>query len=314
MRQNLENQNLVNNPWKDGEDKYDPSIPTATLQIYDYIAEELKRPKDTHVNRASSANMCYLRSWYQRNGFEGTQLTPRKIVNFALGDITERVVIYFIEQGLVGPGKLYREVFFGKEIGEIPIQGKKIKIHEQEMLRTMVGPFEITSHVDGWGIRNSDGKKELIEVKSAANFGFDEFKENGPGDYLRQAHVNMKAIGADSVRFYYLRKEIGSLWSRLEPWSDAIMQEVEDNYRLANQEIKPDRPDYPMTEEEVGQGRGRPKLKTGRMQLNWKCEYCIFTRNCFPDMVEEWVPGRSGLSKPAYFIPKPKEKENEIQK
>lgn len=56
---------LIKNPYASLEDRADELIPTATKQIYDFIGDYLNRPKDTNVNRASSAPMCVRRRWYQ---------------------------------------------------------------------------------------------------------------------------------------------------------------------------------------------------------------------------------------------------------
>ena len=201
---------LQANPFAEFEDRQEDSVPTATLQIYQFISEYLERDKDTNVNRASAATMCVRRRWYSHNGYEGTPLTPRKVVNFQLGDLSERVVLFYIKSALVGPGKLYSEVNFGDVIGSIHFQGKELEIYKQKTFSfTMENGQRITAHVDGLGKRNSDGKWELIEIKSAADYGFDSFVDNGPGDYLKQAHASMmtdecSALGIDQVRFFYL--------------------------------------------------------------------------------------------------------------
>ena len=269
------------NPWAKWEDKAEPTVPTATLQIYKFIEEYLARAPDTHVNRASSATMCFKRRWYQKNGYEATPLTPRKIVNFTLGDLTEKVVLYFIIKGCVGPGKLYSVVDFGMPIGSIFIQDKRINIYDQEDLTAQLGDIEVTAHVDGWGKRNSDGKWELIEVKSAADYGFDKFKENGPDDYLKQAMVNLqtnkaKELGADSVRFFYLKKNTGHLWDRSFPFDPELFKDVIEEFKIANGSEEPKRPYLPVTEA----FRGKP---TGRKKLYWACHYCPFTQTCWPE-------------------------------
>src|SRR5438874_2705653 len=101
-------------------------FPSATLQIYNFIAEYLNRVENNHINRASSASLCYKRRWFQKNNYESTPLTPRKRVNFLLGDLSEKTIQFFIKEGCTGPGKLYSEVDFGKEIGEFTIQGKRV--------------------------------------------------------------------------------------------------------------------------------------------------------------------------------------------
>ncbi len=262
------------------DERHDPSTPTATVQIYDYINEALGRKEaDTHVNRASAASMCHKRRWYQRQGYAGEPLTPRVIVNFTLGDLTEHTVKYFIAQGCVGPGKLYSEVDFGKEVGRFTIQnGKEIILYDQEDLTAQIGEITVTAHVDGWGKRNSDGLWELIEVKSAADYGYERFKDEGPGEYLKQATVNLqtgraKELGAVGVRFFYLKKNTGHMWDRYFAYSFDLSLEVAEEYRLANAAEEPKAP-YNLKEET---SRQKP---TGRIIAQYPCSYCPFLAQC----------------------------------
>ncbi len=262
------------------DERNDPTTPTATLQIYSFIDAYLgRKEQDTHVNRASAASMCHLRRWFQGHGYPGEALTPRVIVNFTLGDLTEHTVKYFIAQGCVGPGKLYSHVDFGKVIGQFTIQnGKEITLYDQEDLTAQIGELTVTAHVDGWGKRNSDGLWELIEVKSAADYGYDRFKEEGPGEYLKQAVVNLqtgraKELGAVGVRFFYLKKNTGHMWDRYFPYDAELALEVAEEYRLAAGDERPRAP-YHLTEETF---RTKP---TGRIVAKYPCSYCPYLAEC----------------------------------
>jgi hypothetical protein len=256
-------------------------IPTATREIYGFIGEYLARPPDTHINRASSATLCYKRRWYQGQGYKPMPLTPRKMVNFLLGNLSEMVMQFFIKEACVGPGKLYSEVDFGKEIGSFNVQGKKITVYEQEDLYCETPDFKITSHVDGFGKRNSDGAWELIECKSSADYGFDKFKEEGVGDYIKQAHVNMRTtkaieLGITQVRFFYLKKNTGHLWDRLFDYNPQTFLNTVYEYLIANNKTEPRAPYNPIAET----FRGKP---TGRMVLPWQCAYCSYVNVCKPE-------------------------------
>lgn len=290
---------LKDNPFLKFEDAGEAQIPTATLQVYEFISEYLTREKDTHVNRASSATLCPKRRWFQRKGVEGKPITPRKIVNFLLGDLSEKTMNYFVKQGCVGPGKLYSEVDFGTPIGSFNFQNKQIEIYKQQDLVANIAGFEVTAHVDGWGKRNIDGKWELIEFKSASNYGFSDFKKEGPGDYLRQATVNLQTnraqeLEAKEVRFFYLRKETGHLWSSVHSITPELIKEVEDGFRIANGEQEPPTPHAP----EAETFRGKP---TGRMVLGFPCSYCPYIEKCHKAEVEfkndQWLNQR-----PVYVV------------
>jgi hypothetical protein len=293
----VSDQALEYNPFAPNEEKAgEEMIPTATLQIYRAVEQELAREESTHVNRASAANMCVRRRWYQRMGHRGTPLTPRKILNFAAGDIGEHVVKYFILKGCVGPGKLYSEVDFGKQVGTFTIQHKEIPIFEQQTLRAVIGGIEVTAHGDGWGKRNADGKWEYIECKTAADFGFDRFVAEGPGDYVNQAHAVMmtdlaESRGVRETRFFFMKKSTGHIWDRLERWDDRIAGEVALGYQLSNREEIPNRP-YGAVEETY---RRKP---TGRQVLPWQCGYCPFTETCWPGVEKQFKNG-----KPVFVMP-----------
>lgn len=275
-------ENLLENPFSKWEEKPEPNVPTATLQIYNFINEYLRRQEvDTHVNRASAASMCYKRRWYQRKGFIGTPLTPRKMVNFLLGDLSEKTLQFFIKKGCVGPNRIYSEVNFGEPKGTFIIQNKNIVVYEQEDLSALIGGFLVTAHVDGWGKRNSDGKWELIEIKSAADYGFDSFKSTGPGDYLKQAMVNLQTfkaleLNAKEVRFFYLKKNTGHLYDRVFHFDQELANEVAEEYRLANSKEEPKAP-YVLQPETF---RGKP---TGRIIAKFPCTYCSYLKKCHGD-------------------------------
>lgn len=285
---------LVSNPFAQYEDRQEDSIPTATRMIYEHIATYLERRKDTYINRASSASMCVRRRWYQGKGYDATPLTPRKQVNFLLGDLTERVLLYFIKSSLVGDGKLYSEVNFGKLIGSINFQGKPLELYEQETMGfSLPNGARVSGRADGFGKRNSDGKWELIEIKSAADYGFDQFVDEGPGDYLKQSHALMltdecKALDIKQVRFFYLRKNTGNLWDRLHDFDEVTANLVVQEYMLAMHEEAPPRP-YGLIEETYY------KKPTGRMTVPWQCGYCSFTEACQGKFTKEFKNGKPKL-------------------
>lgn len=270
--------------------------PTATRMIYSFIDEYLGRSESTNVNRASSAPRCYKARWYQRKGYEGEKINARAIVNFTLGDLTEHTVKFFIAKACVGEGKLYSKVNFGNPVGSFTVQGgKEIVIYDQETIRADIGGIEVTAHVDGWGKRNSDGRWELIEVKSAADYGFEEFKENGPGDYLKQAAVCLatgkaQELGATEVRYFYLRKMTGHLWDRLHAPTPELFADVIEEFRLANGEVEPRAPYIALPEV----FRGKP---TGRKAFPFQCAYCGFIKTCHPKAELEFKNG-----KPKYYL------------
>jgi hypothetical protein len=279
----------VKNPFCAGTET-DLSVPTATLQIYNYINEHLNDRKGGDVNRCSSAPRCVRARWYSLNGYAGEPLAPRAIVNFLLGDLTERTLVYFVTKACVGPGKLYSEVIFGAEDGTIEYQGKSLTKYKQITTSFRIGNLTITGHFDGLGKRNSDGKWELIEFKSAADFGFEEFKENGPGDYIKQSHALFecdacKEKNVESVRYFYLKKNTGHLWDGLFHKDPEITARMIAEYKAAAGNDIPERP-YALKPETF---RGKP---TGRTTCQWQCSYCAFTKECWGKFDVEFKGGK----------------------
>lgn len=298
---------LVNNPYAAFEDRADPTVPSATLQVYNFIHEKYGRPKtDSYVNRASAATMCAKRRQYQHKGVEGTPLTPRKLVNFLMGDLAEMTTLYFVSEACVGPGKLYSEVDFGGPKGEVQIGDKLIKTYQQKTLITKIGDLEVTCHADGFGKRNSDGKWELIECKSAANWGFQSFQKDGPEDYLKQSHTVMaseecKALGITETRYFYLRKETGHLWDRVSKFSQDIWGIVQREFLdvLKDEEIK-----TPFSLIPEMSGRAPNKKPTGRFVAQFPCTYCPYLAKCQGQYALEWKEDQWGNMKPQYVFEK----------
>ncbi len=301
-------ESLVPNPWALLEDKCDPQTPIGTNQIYSFVIEHFGRdPKDTNVFRASSAPRCPRQNWYKYRGYPGKGMAPRAIINFLQGDIAERVKLYFIRVACVGPGKLYSEVDFGEVLGEIHFQNKPLQIYKQQTVLSDARGIKIPGHADGWGKRNSDGKWELIECKSAADFGFSTFKTKGPEDYLKQSATLMasdkaRELGVVGVRFFYLRKQTGHLWDRFFPYDEALWQEVCDGFHAVLKDEPPPKPYYLVPETK---GRGEKKVETGRVVAgDWHCRYCPFLEECQGKFTIEWEEDwqKSGTFTPKYIF------------
>jgi hypothetical protein len=222
-------------------------------------------------------------------------------VNFLLGDLSERTLLYFIKQGLVGEGKLYSEVDLGEVLGTIHFQGKPLELYKQQDLVCEVpGLPPITAHVEGWGKRNADGGWELIECKSAADWGFKDFQNNGELDYLKQAHTCLnttkaKELNADGVRYFYLRKQTGHIWDRYYSYNPVLWRETIADFKAANGDAEPPAPFKPQPE----LFRGKP---TGRTVANFPCTYCPYLKKCHGVYALEWKGDQFGHQKPIYVF------------
>jgi hypothetical protein len=238
------------------------------------------------------------RRWYQNKGLAGEKITPRARVNFLLGDLSERTMVYFVTHGCVGPGKLYSEVYFGEPDGTIEYQGKSLTKYKQITtsftIETENGPLTITGHFDGLGKRNSDGLWELIEFKSSSNNGFRMFSTSGDvGDYLKQAHALMltdlcKEKDVKGVRFFYLRKETGHMWDAYFNWDTDTEAQVIAEFKAAIAQEEPARP-YIL----------KRKLTGEFVFQDWHCGYCPYTAECYKEYKIDTV-FKSG--KPSYIL------------
>lgn len=248
-----------------------PQTTVGSKQIEDYIeASEPDTPGT--ANRCSAATMCVKRRWYQNRGLPGEKITARKRINFLLGDLAELTVQHFIEKACVGPGKLYSEVDFGHPIGHMPSRG--ITFYEQKTLHLDVpnGP-QVTGHIDGLGKRNLDGKWELIEIKSSSNYGFDSFLEEGPGDYIKQAHACMMtkelmALDVKTVRYFYLKKETGHIADQSFQFNDSIAHTVLKEFSIAFLDTEPEKP------------YGLKQRKDGVFIAQFPCSFCPYLERC----------------------------------
>lgn len=290
---------LIKNPFSQFEDKIDHEIPTLTLQIYQGINEHLSRSQESgrSANRASSATMCVRRRWYDNHGYKGKPLSPRKISNFILGDLSEKVLLYLIKKSAVGDleeGKLYREVNFGEVLGEMSFQGKTFELYKQPEVSFEIDGIKITGHPDGLA-QLQDGSWELIECKSAADYGFKEFQTNGPGDYLKQSHALMlsqelQKLNVRSVRFIYIRKSTGHVWDRVYGFDEKVARIVLDEFKASNKAEMPTAP-YPFVKDNRG----------GFKTIPWQCQYCDHLDTCKPGYEVVFKKDQFGHSKPVYI-------------
>lgn len=287
----------MKNLWADFDENPESEITRATQDIYAFIENKFTRSEKPTALRGSAATMCVKRRWYQNKGFKATPLAPRKIVNFMLGDLTERVLVYFIENACVGEGKLYKEVFFGDEDGFFDLQGRYLNLHKQIESSFKIGGHEVKCHFDGLGLRH-DGKWELIEIKSSSEFGFQKFVKEGPGDYLKQAHAYMltekcRELGVESVRFFFLKKNTGHVVDKNFPFSMNTAKKVINDFKISMQDKEPPAP-FKLAEEK------KRKKPTGRLIAQFPCNYCPYLSHCHGSY--EKVFKKSGYALKPVFV------------
>lgn len=267
----------------------------ASIEIHEWISKDLLKREVGTANRASSAPSCVRKRWFQNQGVKGEPMGPRSIIVFAFGDATEHIIKYFIAKACVGPGKLYSEVDFGEKDGTFTIQHREFDIYKQETLTYTIGGIPVTAHADGWGKRNSDGRWELLEVKSASFQGFAKFVK-GEASYIKQVHALMmspkaKELKADTARFFFMNKNNSDIFDRLYPYNPALAYEVDQEFKMA---AGPSKPSIPIDDPDIGFQealyRGKP---TGKKTLGYKCGYCEYkTTECFPEAKLDFKSGK----------------------
>ncbi len=262
---------LIKNPYAIHDEQGESELTPLSFEIYSYIEKNQRaRANDSNVLRGSAATLCVRRRWYQGKGYAGTPLAPRKIINFAQGDITEKNLAYYVKEGCVGPGKTYKRVTFGKVLGETEISGRIIPVYGQLESVFRVAPGkEVLCHFDGIGQRHDDSY-DLLEFKSASNYGFQKFVKNEPLDYLNQAHAYMmtemcKHFNVKKVNFVFLRKETSHIFSREYDYDHEIAKQVTIDYLLSIAR------DIPL----------RPYGPDSKGKLPWQCSYCPYVTKCW---------------------------------
>ena len=285
---------LIDNKYKN-DDFIEDMVPKCTHQIYEFIEKNLIKERSTNVDRCSSATNCTRQRQYQLKGEPSEPLVPRKILNFIHGDLVELILVYFIRMGCVGQDKHYSEVITGEKIGGLWIQGHEFEQYKQLEWSFKVGEHTITGHPDAIGKRH-DGTWELIEIKSSSNYGFKEFKERGPGDYLRQAHALMmcdqaKEKNIKKVRFFYDRKETGLLWDSLWPYDELTAEQVATDFKQVHYEGQLPAP-YDL--------KFNKKLK--KNIAGFPCSYCGYLKPCKGDFKLDFKKDQLGNYKPVFVF------------
>lgn len=267
-------------------------------QIMSWVKDTLASRDVGTANRASSAPGCVRKRWFQNQGIVGEPMQPRSALVFATGDVVEHVAKFFIHKACVGPDKFYSEVDFGKPIGTFTIQHREFTTYKQDELEIDAGGVKVTGHPDGWGKRNSDGEWELIEIKSASSYSFDDFVD-GSTDYVNQLHALMmshkgRALNVKSARLFYMNKNTSNIYDRLYEYDEIVARQVVKEFQQAASNREPEIPKHPNIGIQDELFRGKP---TGKLKLGWKCAYCDYKMRCFPTLKLEFKNG-----KPVYYL------------
>lgn len=196
---------------------------------------------------------CDRKLYYSINNHEeAEELTPQTKLKFLYGDILEELLL-----------------FMASEAG-----------HNVELSQEIVETNGIVGHIDAI----VDG--ELVDVKSAASYSFQKFKNQTLADddkfgyidqlngYLYSLQNNSELINKTQAHFFVINKENGELClctidTNAKDYDDFIEEKKQ---MLASDSI-PDRAFEPV-----------PEGKSGNLKLGTVCSYCNFKKKCYPDL------------------------------
>jgi len=197
--------------------------------------------------RMSSIGKPDRRIWMEVNGPEReTELPPDALMRFLYGSIIEELVLFLTREA----GHLVTS-----EQKEVNVNG--VKGH-------------LDCKIDG----------EVVDVKSASNYGFKKFKNGFDNDdefgYIGQLSGYVEAEGKDTGFFLAMNKATGELALLEIENFDIINASGRINSLRKTIDNKNDRP--PPCALPIAEG------KSGNKQLARICRYCQFKFDCFPDI------------------------------
>jgi hypothetical protein len=249
----------MHNVFRDPTHKVDPKnlelFGKNCMEALQNSVEEASKPRANNL-RMSKIGTPDRKLWYEMNSPAPTTappVDPALMTKFLYGHILEELVL-----------------FFARESGHL-VEGEQDECD--------IGGIK--------GHRDCKIDNVVVDVKSASNFGFKKFQNNGlfkddPFGYIPQlsGYVQADEEAEDFGAFLAINKESGELTLlRVDPIDmvDAP-QLVEHKKEVATAEEIPDTKCY----------QPRPQVKdpakdNGNRLLHWNCGYCKFKDECWKD-------------------------------
>jgi len=206
----------------------------------------LKPREDKRTLRMSNIGRKERFLWYVHKGMAQEQMKPSTLMKFLYGHATEELVLALVKLA-------------GHEV-----------THQQ-------------AEAEVSGIKGSmdcviDGK--LIDVKTAAPFGFKKFKEGGlrwddPFGYVDQLRGYAASLGVQEGGWLVIDKTNGHLCTHFENFEhdEPIEIQIEHLNEVVERDERPEQC-YELV----------PDGKSGNTKLAMECSYCVFKQHCFPNM------------------------------
>ena len=168
----------------------------------------------------------------------------------------------------------YIKFLYGHMLEEVLLLLVKIAGHDVTDEQKEVEVDDIKGHID------CKINGEVIDIKTASNFGFRKFKENNihnddPFGYMHQLSGYEAAEGTNEGGFLAINKETGelALARPLDLTKPDTKTRIESLKNYIKQDSPPDKCYYPI-----------PEGKKGNMRLASGCVYCKFKNECWSDV------------------------------
>ena len=198
----------------------------------------------TTLRASNIGKPCDRQLWFDVNGFEGEEPAPHAKIKFLYGHVIEALLL-----------------FLAREAG-----------HTVESAQEEVEIDGIKGHMDAV----IDGV--LVDVKSAATFSFQKFKDgtlptDDPFGYIDQLSFYRQGKGTERAAFLAMDKQHGHL-ALFEP---KRFRDVKPRIKHLKKTVKEH--DMP--------ARGFhdiPEGKSGNRGLGVECRYCAHKFNCWPNL------------------------------
>lgn len=247
--------NLVDDIYKVLETR-EPSVkhPYSVDQIIEEFGESMKemllsvitKREDKRTLRMSNIGKTDRYLWLLHRGYEQEKMAPHVLMKFLYGHATEELVLALVK--LAGH--------------EVTNQQKEAEVN---------------------GIKGSmdcciDGT--LIDVKTASSFGFKKFKEGSvrnddPFGYLAQLQGYAASLGKSEGGWLAIDKVSGHLALHIEnfTYDKPIEERIDELKEIMEAPMLPEQC-HPLS----------PDGKSGNTKLAMGCSYCVFKKECFPQL------------------------------
>ena len=255
----------------------------ALRQLYD------KRKDDGLRWRLSGLGKCARALSYIKHKVppDGRRIDARSRLTFALGDITEAILVHALTEALEGDSE-----WSLSNVGE-----------DQAPVWLDVGEeYEpIKGHPDGIILRNGE-PYAVLEIKSAASYGFRRARNlmkagvcpwDRTESYWYQVQAYMEALDLDQAGVLMLCKDSGAVQSFWVPRDQNYMFDLRWHLNIASAKPEDVPRRLPSGEKlaprvELSKRDGVTKLKKHGM-LSWVCRYCQHANVCWGDRLTKVI-------------------------